>query len=333
MKFLQILEDNRKAAAQGRVVMMDSDEGQEIIEHGRKLFSNSTIHLPILKSKIDARAIDSSSGGFSSSAIGAYSGPVVSEPLIKLGATYTNGIESENILIPHIAVNEPGIKGETEAITETSSTVGGKVLSPYRAPVRLDVSFTFQHQALSDPLSDEAFIKECERAVRQTMYNYALNGTGTNQPLGILNNPAVTSVDKEGAAIDLDDLLTAEESVLSAVESADTFGVLTSTKGKQKLRSTIFDTGSGQTLWGVNENTVLGYPGEVSKHISISGDQTSLIFGAWQDLHLLEWGLYDVLIDRFSLKSAGTARYFVTGFVNSTVVNPTSFYVIKNFGF
>jgi len=139
----------------------------------------------------------------------------------------------------------------------------------------------------------------------------AISGTGAaGQPLGIVNTSGTGSVvgGANGANITLDNLIDLETQVTAANVPEDTLAYLFNAKtigSLKKLKAT-----TGQYLWTNNPIGVrTGTPGEINGYMAARSNQmrstltkgasgavcSELIFGAWAELFIAEWGVMEVL--------------------------------------
>jgi HK97 family phage major capsid protein len=137
-----------------------------------------------------------------------------------------------------------------------------------------------------------------EKAMRLKLEYSALYGTGSRpadgkstgmEPLGVRYTDGVTITDKAGAALDVDDLATAQGTLEDAnVDESETWGWLSrpslfrqfeymkDANGHPIMRESWMD--------GVRAQSLVNYPYHKTNQVPLSGGQTDLFFGDWQEL-------------------------------------------------
>jgi len=257
------------------------------------------------------------------------------EPLMKqIGATYISGLTG-NLRFPK---NEGGIvaswEGET-ATTSASDNVYGYLDS---VPKRLSVTVPISLQNLLQSSVDlEIYtIKEINMAIENALDSAAINGTGTLQPLGIMNaigvNDVVTGTD--GSAPTWDMIVDSETEVFVANATAGKMNYVMNPKTRGKLKKTKHAAGDLNYIMGVDGN-VNGYASAVSNHVpsnlakGTGTNLSALVFGDFSQLNIHQWGFMDLSVDEYSRKKEGLVEVTVNIFVDVLVKQPKAFSVVK----
>ena len=149
-------------------------------------------------------------------------------------------------------------------------------------------------------------------------------GSGSNEPLGLLGTPAVPTYklaadSGNGGAPSYADVVGIElaAAVLNADSEADArMGWLTSPAGRSKLRrvdsSALVSGTSGQWVWDRIWNTILAYPALATTNVPVNLTEgttgtalTSLVYGNWRDLIVNLFSAVDVLFNPYTITSSG----------------------------
>jgi HK97 family phage major capsid protein len=257
------------------------------------------------------------------------------EPLMKqIGATYIAGLTG-NLRFPK---NEGGIvaswEGET-ALTAASDNVYGYLDS---VPKRLSVTVPISLQNLLQSSVDlEMYtIKEINLAIENAIDAAAINGTGTAQPLGILNATGVNTVvtGTDGSAPTWDMIVDSETNVFVANATAAKMNYVMNPKTRGKFKKTKHAAGDMNYIMGVDGN-VNGYASAVSNHVpsnlakGTGTNLSALVFGDFSQLNIHQWGFMDLSVDEYSRKKEGLVEVTVNIFVDVLVKQPKAFSVVK----
>lgn len=162
----------------------------------------------------------------------------------------------------------------------------------------------------------------------------AIHGTGlTNQPKGIaaFNGIGSVAIGANGGAPVWDTVVDLETALANANADDGNMGYLTNTKVRGKLKKTLESSVAGATWIWNKDNTVNGYKAMASNQVASNltkGTGTGLsaiIFGAWQELLLLEWGALEIITDPYSLADKGLIRVISTQLVDMNLRHVQSF--------
>lgn len=256
-------------------------------------------------------------------------------PLMEtMGATYLTGLTG-NLRFPK---NEGGIvaswEGETDKTDETANTYGYVDSIPKRLSVTVPISLQNLMQSSID--LEMYTINEINQAIANALDLAAVNGSGTGQPLGILNNTNVNTIATatNGSAPSWDMIVDAETSVFVENANAARMNYLVNPKTRGKLKKTKHEAGDLNYIMGVDGN-VNGYASAVSNHVPSNlakGTGTNLsamIFGDFSQLLINQWGFMDLSVDEFSRKKEGLVEVTVNVFADVLVKQPKAFSVAK----
>jgi HK97 family phage major capsid protein len=257
------------------------------------------------------------------------------EPLMKqIGATYIAGLTG-NLRFPK---NEGGIVASWEG--ETATTAEGSNVYGYldSVPKRLSVTVPISLQNLLQSSVDlEMYtIKEINLAIENAIDAAAINGTGTAQPLGILNasgvNVVVTGANGDVPTWDM--IVDSETDVFVANATAAKMNYVMNPKTRGKFKKTKHAAGDMNYIMGVDGN-VNGYASAVSNHVpstltkGTGTNLSALVFGDFSQLNIHQWGFMDLSVDEYSRKKEGLVEVTVNIFVDVLVKQPKAFSVVK----
>lgn len=252
----------------------------------------------------------------------------------KIGATYLTGLTG-NLRFPK---NEGGVvaswEGETATTPETSNVYGYLDSIPKRLSVTVPISLQNLMQSSID--LEMYTINEINLAIANAMDVAAINGTGTGQPLGLLNNSSVNQVATatNGSVPTWDMIVDAETNVFVENANASRMSYVVNPKTRGKLKKTKHEAGDLNYIMGIDGN-VNGYASETSNHIPSNlakGTGTALsalVFGDFSQLLINQWGFMDLSVDEFSRKKEGLIEVTVNVFVDVLVKQPKAFSVVK----
>lgn len=256
-------------------------------------------------------------------------------PLMEqMGATYITGLKG-NLRFPK---NSGGIvaswEGETDTTPETANAYGYLDSIPKRLSVTVPISLQNLMQSNID--LEVYTINEINQAIANAIDLAAVNGSGTGQPLGILNNTDVNAIatGTNGSAPSWDMIVDSETSVFVENANSAKMSYLVNPKTRGKLKKTKHEAGDLNYIMGVDGN-VNGYTSGVSNHVPSNltkGSGTALsamIFGDFSQLLINMWGFMDLSVDEVSRKKEGLVEVTVNVFADVLVKQPKAFSVAK----
>lgn len=318
-------------------------EGPELEMHQRASKVAIEIGLPVsgfaIETRATAQTVTGDSGGAGGNLVATdLQSPIDflrPEPLMKkLGAVYQTGLTG-NLRYPK---NAGGIvaswEGETDTVDSTANLYGYVDSIPKRLSVTVPISLQNLMQSNIDLELYTA--REINAAIENAIDAAAVNGSGTGQPMGVLNASGTNSVatGTDGSAptwamfVDLETAIHVENSTaarMSYVLNPQTRGKLKKTKHEAGDLGYIMDK-SGE---------VNGFPSITSNHVPANltkGTGTALsaaAFGDWTQLLINQWGYMDFSVDEFSRKKEGFVEITVNVFLDVLVKQPKAFSVVK----
>jgi HK97 family phage major capsid protein len=236
--------------------------------------------------------------------------------LIQLGATLLSGLDS-NVAFPVEITGSTGSWiGENSGtdVADSDGSFGQRGMSPKT----YEVTTSFSRKLLAQSSIDvEKFVRaDLARAHAVAIDQAGINGSGeSNQPLGILGTSGIgdVTIGANGGAPTHAVLADLESKVADANADEGDMAFLTTPTMRSKLRKTQEFGTTGEPAWQQLGNSlgvgdVLGYPGRVSRNVpsnlvkGSSSDCHAIIFGAWPELIIGEWGVLEIFVDPFRLK-------------------------------
>jgi len=259
--------------------------------------------------------------------------------VIQLGATVLQSTDNLSIISQPTASTAASV-AENASRSDSDTTFAVTTYSPSTIKGNSTVSRRLLNQA---PLAETIVRDDLNRAIAEMVDFYAIQGSGTNQPTGILNTAGLATValGANGAAptyasiIDLVRQVALKKNLL-----AQTAGFIGSTKAAMTMRN-VTKTASWGFLWDDAQSYqidgwVLGYRAMMSENVPSnltkgSGTNLSaLIFGNWADLYIVEFSPPTIIADPYTYSSTGAVRFNITQEVDIKPRRVDAFAAIKD---
>lgn len=214
------------------------------------------------------------------------------------------GMANGNLNIPKIKTGSRAMfTGENRAIPKTAPKFGNLKLSAKKLTALIPMSNDLLRSTNFD--NDVIVGQDITKQMALGVDYGALLGTGNEfQPLGILRNKAVQSIDVTGLGTDYastDGVLTAGfpnymvAAVLRNNVYADGLGFVFNTSVEQFFKNLRDNVGGFIFAKEMNENgTLVGYPYKTTNLLETTSGKTSIIFGNWNDLIIGEQGALEI---------------------------------------
>ena len=208
-------------------------------------------------------------------------------------------------------------------------------LTPRRLGSTGAISKELIHQASVDV--EKIIINELTSSIAQAIETAAINGSGAAPiPTGILNTSNVKSVvmGTNGLAPTWAKVVELESAVKQANGHGLKMGYLTNSSVIGKLKTILKGTSDrfimeDLTLNGYSCIDTNAIPNNLDKGTS-TGVCSALIFGAWENLIIGQWGGLDLIVDPYTRKNFGEIELNTTQFIDIGVSNPEHFGVCKD---
>lgn len=262
--------------------------------------------------------------------------------VLQLGATMLSGLDGPVSFPKQTGAGVPSWMGENPGapVSSTDLTLGSVTL----AAKTLMAATRFSKQLLRQAVIDvESLVRSDIAAIHALgIDSAAINGSGSsNQPAGVLTNTSIglVALGTNGLAPTFNSMVQLEAAVEAANADTGPRGYLTTPGIKGTLKTTqIFPTGLGAPVWlGGDEGEVNGYPAYSTNQVPSNltkGTSTTIahavLYGAWANLVIGEWGALEMLVDPYTL--AGSGMLAVTSFqmVDIALRYAESFAAIKD---
>lgn len=254
--------------------------------------------------------------------------------LAQAGATYVGGLTGNITLVEGTGVTVSW-ENENDTVADAKKQFSTRSASPKRCAVSVPVSKQLALQSSFDV--DALIMNDIYAAHAEALEDAALNGSGTKQPLGILNTTGITTValGTDGAVPTFADLVALETNI--ALRNADQgrLAYLTNPKVRGLLKTTLRDSGVPGYIWADNE--VNGYvahcsnlvPSNLTKGTS-SEACSAILFGDWSKLWIMSWGGLDIIVDPYSMKKEGAYEVTLNAYHDIFIRRKEAFAVIKD---
>jgi HK97 family phage major capsid protein/HK97 family phage prohead protease len=220
---------------------------------------------------------------------------------------------------------------ESNAPTESQQAFDQVTMSPKTVGAFTDISRKLLAQSSLDV---EALVQQdLATVLGLAIQQAAINGTGaSNQPSGLLTliTPSVAG-GTDGLAPNWAHIVELESDVSVANADVGTLSYLTNAKVRGKLKGTSKVSGQNGFVWDGGDTPLNGYRAAVTNAVPSnltkgSGSNLSaIIFGNWSDLLIGMWGTLDLMVDPYSLSTAGSVRVVALQDVDVAVRHAESF--------
>jgi Phage capsid family. len=217
---------------------------------------------------------------------------------------------------------------ETEALPDLSDAVYSKTkLTPHRCA---SISVLSRQLLSQNSVGVEDFVRTSLRnTLASGLDKAALSGAGGNQPLGLINNPSVSTITfsatpTRAKLISMQDTLTTAN---AGNLDPSTLAYVSTPASASKLMQTSQVSGQARFLWEGNEwvGNVAGLPARSttnagSGNLMLCGDWSKLIVAFWSDS-------LSLLTDAFSQKKAGLIEIYASLLADAAPVSAANFVV------
>jgi len=260
----------------------------------------------------------------------------------RLGITWLRDLNG-NIAIP----SQTGAAtsywvAENGAPTESQQTIGQVTMTPKTVGAYTDYS---RRLLLQSSIDVEAFVRaDLSAIIGQAIQLAAINGSGSsNEPTGLLNTSGIGSVaiGTDGGAPTRDHMVDLETAVGNANADVGNMAYLTNSRVRGKLRKTQeFSGTNGKAVWdrgterGIGD--ILGYDAWVTNSVpnaltkGSNSDCSAVMFGNWADMMIGMWGGLDIMLDPYTLSTAGAKRVVAFQDLDIKMRRVESFAAIKD---
>lgn len=317
-----------RGMASGRLDGLEAEYSQE---YARRSGVNPTGFFVPLEA-LNTRDL-TATGGTSGSEGGALSTPTTDAfidalrarlVIAKLGATVLGGLTADVKLPRQSAASTASWKAENAELAEQSPTFDQVSLTPRRVGGYTEISKQLLVQTGGEV---EKLVRgDLLSAIAIAVDAAAIAGSGSAPvPRGILSTSGIGAValGTNGAAPSYNSIVDLISEIADADADLGTISFLTNSKVRGKLAKTMFDSGSGLTVWDKAQSLGLwaltsSVPSNLTKaegsslSAIIAGDFSQLLVGQFG-------GALDVVVDPFTKATTGITRVVAHGFFDVAV--------------
>ncbi len=249
-------------------------------------------------------------------------------------ATIMQGLQG-NVAIPRqTAATTPQALTETGATTASDIALDQVTLTPRR--VGAASAYSKQLLAQSSLDVESLIINDIVREIALEIDAACINGSGTNEPTGLLNATGVNlvAIGANGGPVTWAHIVEMESLVEAANVDPTTGAYVVNAKTNGYFKTTPKE--AGMPVYLVENGMMNGYPVAVSNQMPSNltkGTGTglsALAFGNWTDMLIGFWGGIDITVDPYSAKDKGLVEIQADQFYDMALRHPESFSVIKD---
>jgi HK97 family phage major capsid protein len=218
---------------------------------------------------------------------------------MRMGAGRLTGLVG-NVTVPRQTASATTywLTNEATAITESQPTIGQLSLTPKHVGAYTEISRLLALQ--SSPDAESLVMNDLAKAIGLAADLAGLAGTGSSgQPTGIAGTSGVGSV--TGTSIAYSGMLEFQTDIGNAL--SETCGYVTTAAVAALLMQRVKFSGTASPLWdgSILDANVCGFRGMSSAQATAA----SIIFGAWDQLVMAEWGSLAIEVNPFANFQAG----------------------------
>jgi HK97 family phage major capsid protein len=199
---------------------------------------------------------------------------------------------------------------------------------------------------LQSSIDVEAFVRsDLATIMALAIDNACINGTGTNQPKGILNYSGigVVPIGTNGGQITYNNIIALWASVANANADLGALGWLTNSRVIANMKVTPKISGSNYPVFLIDslpdkngittlEGLTCGVSNQLPSNLTkgTGTNLSALIFGNWNDLIIGQWDAIDVLVDPYTAGASGSIKIRLLQDLDIQIRHPQSFAVIND---
>jgi HK97 family phage major capsid protein len=242
----------------------------------------------------------------------------------RLGATVLTGLVG-NVDIPRLTTSATtGWVAENAAVGISDPVFDKVSLTPKHVGARTEFSRNMLLQ--SSPDVEQLLRNDFARVLAQVVDEAAIEGGGTNEPVGILATAGIGDValGTNGAAPTWDAVLSLIKEV--EIDNAEGRAFLTNPKAVKKMRASVRVASTDSRMIQEEPNVLAGYPLASTNLVPsdlVKGTSgavcSALIFGNFSDLILGYWSELDVLVNPYESTSFSKGNIQIRGMITMDV--------------
>ncbi len=250
----------------------------------------------------------------------------------QLGAQNLSGLIGDISIPRHTGGATTYWLDETSTVTLSQQTFGQLALTPHR----LAAATAYSKQLLQQSSLDiEGFVRaDLMKVLAIEKDRACINGlNAAGEPLGILNTTGIGSV-TFGAAATWAKILDFETQVANANADMGVLAYLTtpSTRAKWKAATKIAASQFSDFLWEKGNAPGSGIVNSYRAEATLQVPTNRVLFGNWNDFIIADWDGIDVVVDPYSLATAGQIQIVVMILTDNGMRHVGSFCVSSDSG-
>jgi HK97 family phage major capsid protein len=254
--------------------------------------------------------------------------------LSQLGAKFITGLVGDFPIVTGSLFTASWLA--EDAVDTTQKIAFTKVtMQPKRVQATGALSLKLLKQ--STPDVETLITDELVDSIAQALQIAAINGAGTDAPLGILGVTGIGDVPggTDGLAPAWSHIVTLESKILAANADGPSMGYLTNAKARGKLKQVVKASNTAEFIWdkdGMNGYKALvtnAVPGTLTKGGS-GAVCSAILFADWSKLFIGQWGGLDIIVDPYSLKKKAEIEITALSYYDICSTYPAAFAAMKD---
>jgi HK97 family phage major capsid protein len=254
--------------------------------------------------------------------------------LSQLGAKFITGLVGDFPIVTGSLFTASWLA--EDAVDTTQKIAFTKVtMQPKRVQATGALSLKLLKQ--STPDVETLITDELVDSIAQALQIAAINGAGTDAPLGILGVTGIGDVPggTDGLAPAWSHIVTLESKILAANADGPSMGYLTNAKARGKLKQVVKASNTAEFIWdkdGMNGYKALvtnAVPGTLTKGGS-GAVCSAILFADWSKLFIGQWGGLDIIVDPYSLKKKAEIEITALSYYDICATYPAAFAAMKD---
>ena len=258
---------------------------------------------------------------------------------VELGAEYLSGLRGNvQFAIESATTSASWIPENPMAdIAETDQSFVARTATPHT----LQSTSSFSKQLLSQSsIQVENFVRlDLMKSHALALDAAAISGPGSQgAPVGLLRqaNLPTVAIGTDGGPVLYSHLCSLEETIALANVDSPSIAFLTSPTQRRKLRTTYKNGAGSEPVWDDDATGLLGYRSAVSNAVPSNlskGSGTNLsavICGNFSYMTLTEFGVVELVVDKFRLKKQGLVEITSFSLVDCVIRQLSAFAIIAD---
>lgn len=294
----------------------------------------NSFNIPHSMLRADAHTVTEDAGAYGGKLVHSMPGKIVDPflPMLTLeemGASVLTGLTGNYPLIDSGAFAFASAT-ETEKVAAQKVAYTDRIGKPTRASAVTLLSNLLLQQSSYNVEADVR--KKIGIAANRKLFVDAINGSGTNEPTGLLNEAALLVSAAVAGVPDWAGITELEGLIDDADATAFSRGYLSDAKLIALMKTIKKDAGSGRFLIG--DDKLLNAE-KIYKHSDVptldAGVSHPLIFGDWSQMNVMLWAGFEIIVDALSAQDQNSIKMVINMHRDCKASNPKAFAARKNF--